>query len=1257
MAEIPLPTSVVSIQLTPQSPTVTAAATQQFSATATLNNGNTQDVTASAVWNSSATSVIEISNVSQTQGFAVGITPGAATISAALGSVMANTSITVVSAPPAPIITTVSPTSGSAGTQVTVTGSRFGSAQGQGNLLLGSTMATIVSWSDTQIVATVAAASTSGTAQVTQGGLQSNSVNFSVASATITSVTPTSGVPGTQVTIAGSGFGATQGTGQVWLGTMNGIVSSWGGTQVIATIAAGSTSGNAQILQGGALSNPVAFTVVMPIITSITPSTGPTGTSVTFAGSGFGSSQGSGTVWIGAAYASITAWSNTQVVATVAANAITGIAKIQQNGTWSNALTFTVPASGGSGASVTLVPNVFSMVVGGISTIQALNSNNRPVTGLTWTSSDATIVTLSTDDPPVLTAMTPGHATIFGGTASADVTVYAGSTLPAGTVQWSNPGDGSGVSYIVPAVPSASGVDVFGLEQSGNIQAIKTDGSVTWTTNLSNSANLYNPPIINADFQGGANVFTGNSIYELDGATGQVHAAYVGTSTADQNLGLGYPLIHTDGTIFTVDSSCTPQNCPGNYDNTTGAWVVGIDPSNGQAKFKVPIASSTINITVSGPVPVPDPNRVLCTPQTRVTPSLPSNSIIAGDGYAYFIYEEFNYNGKVEEPIQPFPQAAYSFYYQLGGDLDNPSAALADIAALQPILGDRAYIFDLVKGAEQSNNIQGAILQYGKLYTLFEPLCNATYSTIYKLHLLQVGSDGSSSDSVIHQWTQTTSSVGKNYGPDGLYPYFYNNYTVQQSGTDPVLQTEMITNADTGTLLSWRVYQQPYCAVLTPSGNSSFCTANVGAMGEFHLTTTTGSSVASDAVWSVPGTDPITTPFPVFPVLQLQDGSFVGSTYNATMLNFGPSGNIKWMVPNYGSQIATADGGVIATTPQVCGSNGCTPGIPYTFDGNGNVTGQIGPFPTYSWKGAYQVGSVVSIIPPFDLAGIATTFAAVNGGNLTGNGFYLANHTFGLIFCNSGLGGDGVCPNYITNMAFTYQPGVNNDTYSSACDFSQRLLCDSNSAHPDWVNTIKIQAINAYKKAFANLPAIISKGYSPINQNGNSNNPPFQHAIYIDGSWAGGAPCPNGGLTTTPQWSRVYYLSEMCGAQFASAMGSYGNSPIFDPPFSDPTNFLKLVVAFGKGIGTTAAHETGWELTFAGSFTNGDQNHYPLTEMKCGEAFSCENGVNSVYEYYEQANWNFVDWTPPITWEPTDRCNIERYLLNTNLTSNNCNGN
>ena len=224
-----------------------------------------------------------------------------------------------------------------------------------------------------------------------------------------------------QVTIAGSGLAPARGTGRC----------GW----------------------GGVWSNAVAFTVNTPSLTSVDPASAVPNAVVTLTGSGFGATQGSGAVWLGSAAGQVVTWSDTQVTAAVASGTVSGVARVQQGGVWSNALAFTVP---GGGATVTLAPNLVNLVVGETRTIQATGANGQPLTGLAWTTSDAAIVSLSTDDPPVLTAMAAGHATVKAGTASVDVTVWAG-TPPVGTVIWSNPGNGSGVYSIVPAVPSPTG--------------------------------------------------------------------------------------------------------------------------------------------------------------------------------------------------------------------------------------------------------------------------------------------------------------------------------------------------------------------------------------------------------------------------------------------------------------------------------------------------------------------------------------------------------------------------------------------------------------------------------------------------------------------------------------------------------------------------------------------------------------------------------------------------------------------------------
>lgn len=616
IAKLSLPSSLVSIAVSPSSTTLTVGATQGFSAVATLGDGTQQDVTASATWASSNNSVVTVTNLVGSQAYPLATGSGSATVTATVGTASGSSSVTVVSpsTPVAPTISGVSPTSGTAGTQVFVNGSGFGATQGSGYVWLGSTLGSVVSWSDSGVVANVATGSTSGIVQVQQNGVSSNSVAFTVSTPSITSVTPTSGVAGTSVTVNGSGFGTAQGSGQIELGSLTGSATSWSDTQVVASVVAGAASGNAQVLQNGVWSNAVPFTISAPQITGISPTSGSVGTAVTISGSGFGATQGSGVVWIGSANGVVVSWSDGQVVANVASGALSGIVRVQQNGNWSNSISFTVSPADGS-SPLTIVPTSLAMVIGDTHTIQALNAQGQPVAGLTWASSDSTIVSLSTDDPPILTAVAVGHVTITAGNASADVTVYPGS-LPIGTVQWTNPGDGSGVTSIVPAVPSASGVDIFAFENSGNVAAITTDGTTAWTAN----AGEINVP----DFSGGLVEASGSSVQDLSNATGQPNSAY----TSPSGNTLFNIVAHIDGTIIVVD----------------GDQVVGINPQTGTAKFNFQLQDSTYSYVNTNSVfcyDSPLPQGGSGGTQTSYPPSVGS-LMIGGDGYAYLPYYYFN---------------------------------------------------------------------------------------------------------------------------------------------------------------------------------------------------------------------------------------------------------------------------------------------------------------------------------------------------------------------------------------------------------------------------------------------------------------------------------------------------------------------------------------------------------------------------------------------------------------------------------------
>ena len=289
--------------------------------------------------------------------------------------------------------------------------------------------------------------------------------------------------------------------------------------------------------------------------------------------------------------------------------------------------------------TVTLSPNVLNLVVGETHSIQALNPAGQPVPGLTWTSSDPTVVSLSTDDPPVLSALAAGHVTITAGTATADVTVSAGA-LPVGTVIWSSPGNGSGVTSIVPAVPSPSGVaDVFAFQGDGTVQAITSDGTTAWTADVSQAVNISSGKVV-PDFQGGLVVWlpewsdstwTG-SVTRLDGMTGQQLWTYTPPDSTYLNwLPSWYQspvAVHPDGTIFTVQYQ----------QDVSHSEVVGIDPATGAQKFSVPLLDPSEFYT-SG-------DTELGCGQTFDAGFNLLGLMIAGDGYAYvpYVYTERYYD-------------------------------------------------------------------------------------------------------------------------------------------------------------------------------------------------------------------------------------------------------------------------------------------------------------------------------------------------------------------------------------------------------------------------------------------------------------------------------------------------------------------------------------------------------------------------------------------------------------------------------------
>ena len=251
--------------------------------------------------------------------------------------------------PSAPTISSLDPVSGVIGTSVAISGTNFGSAQGTSTITFNGTAATPSSWGTTGIVVPVPNGATTGNVTVTVASQLSNGASFivSIPSPTLSGLSPPSGPVGSSVTIAGANFGASQGTSTVAFHGALANPTNWTATSVTAPVPSAATSGNVYVTVAGQPSNGLSFAVT-PIITSLTPTSGTAGTSITISGAGFGPTQGTSIVAFNGAAATPTNWSPTSIAAPVPSGATTGNVVVTVGGIPSNGVNFTVTGTGSS---------------------------------------------------------------------------------------------------------------------------------------------------------------------------------------------------------------------------------------------------------------------------------------------------------------------------------------------------------------------------------------------------------------------------------------------------------------------------------------------------------------------------------------------------------------------------------------------------------------------------------------------------------------------------------------------------------------------------------------------------------------------------------------------------------------------------------------------------------------------------------------------------------------------------------------------
>jgi hypothetical protein len=137
--------------------------------------------------------------------------------------------------------------------------------------------------------------------------------------------------------------------------------------------------------------------------------------------------------------------------------------------------------------AIFITPTMASLLPGQTSTVKLVGDIGQLVTGAKWAISDSSVASITPSDPPQLTALAPGAATLtasFSGlSASMTVNVFSGTTLPVGTPIWSvDPTPGNTVMQMIRGNPVNPGdPDIFAIERPNTLRAFTADGQQLWT--------------------------------------------------------------------------------------------------------------------------------------------------------------------------------------------------------------------------------------------------------------------------------------------------------------------------------------------------------------------------------------------------------------------------------------------------------------------------------------------------------------------------------------------------------------------------------------------------------------------------------------------------------------------------------------------------------------------------------------------------------------------------------------------------------
>lgn len=231
---------------------------------------------------------------------------------------------------PAHSITGITPTSGQAGTVVTITGVNFDPTPANNVVKFNGLTAVVNTANATTLTAVAPVGGTTGLVSVTINDITANGPTFTYVDntpvPTITNYDPNQGFVGDVVAIVGTNFSNVVTGNIVKFNGVSAVVSQASATLLKVTVPLGATTGPITVTVGTKTATGPTFTILdnSPTITGFTPGSGPVGTPVTITGTNFGTDPAAALIMFNGVLAPTQQITPTSLITVVPVGATTG---------------------------------------------------------------------------------------------------------------------------------------------------------------------------------------------------------------------------------------------------------------------------------------------------------------------------------------------------------------------------------------------------------------------------------------------------------------------------------------------------------------------------------------------------------------------------------------------------------------------------------------------------------------------------------------------------------------------------------------------------------------------------------------------------------------------------------------------------------------------------------------------------------------------------------------------------------------------